>query len=245
MFVEKRFTAKILYYIFRCLKNSGHEDFKNINPDFLVGFNNNPFNDTRELVFERKQHLQVVEKFKKKELNVIFATNVIEEGIDFPQCTLVVMFDFPSNYRSYIQSKGRARHKDSEYIIMVPEHEDKFLGKYVQFQQVERILQNMLTDPARRGPSEYELMELDVDIDPYVVESTGASATLTSSIALVNRYCTSLPHDALTVLAPLWYKQPFVDKDAKKYIVSLELPIVSGIRHNIYVSIDVSLKAST
>lgn len=245
MFVEKRFTAKILYYIFRCLKNSGHEDFKNINPDFLVGFNNNPFNDTRELVFERKQHLQVMEKFKKKELNVIFATNVIEEGIDFPQCTLVVMFDFPSNYRSYIQSKGRARHKDSEYIIMVPDHEDKFLGKYVQFQQVERILQNMLTDPARRGPSEYELMELDVDIDPYVVESTGASATLTSSIALVNRYCTSLPHDALTVLAPLWYKQPFVDKDAKKIIVSLELPIVSGIRHNIYVSIDVSLKAST
>jgi hypothetical protein len=29
-------------------------DFDHINPDFIVGFNNNPFNDTREGALEKK-----------------------------------------------------------------------------------------------------------------------------------------------------------------------------------------------
>lgn len=42
---------------------------------------------------------------------------MVEEGIDVQSCNQVVRFDSPQTLSSYIQSKGRARHKDSKYII--------------------------------------------------------------------------------------------------------------------------------
>ena len=47
------------------------------------------------------------------------STNVVEEGLDMRSCNLVIKFDFPDNFRSYVQSKGRARAKPSQYILMV------------------------------------------------------------------------------------------------------------------------------
>lgn len=41
-----------------------------------------------------------------RELNCIISTSVIEEGVDIPQCLLVLRYDCPEEYRSYIQSKG-------------------------------------------------------------------------------------------------------------------------------------------
>ena len=52
-------------------------------------------------------------------MNVLISTSVVEEGIDVPSCNLVVKYDFPQTFRSYIQSKGRARKRGSLYILMV------------------------------------------------------------------------------------------------------------------------------
>ena len=46
------------------------------------------------------------------------STNVVEEGLDMRSCNLVIKFDFPDNFRSYVQSKGRARAKPSQYILL-------------------------------------------------------------------------------------------------------------------------------
>ena len=51
-------------------------------------------------------------------MNLLVATSVLEEGIDVPQCNLVVRFDFPAEFRSYVQSRGRARSKKAEYVLM-------------------------------------------------------------------------------------------------------------------------------
>lgn len=48
----------------------------------------------------------------------MIATDVLEEGIDVQECNLVIMFDPVLSFRSYIQSKGRARMKGGEYIIL-------------------------------------------------------------------------------------------------------------------------------
>lgn len=50
-------------------------------------------------------------KFQRGRRNLIFATEVLEEGIDVPQCSLAVIFNLKSNLKSFIQSRGRARHK--------------------------------------------------------------------------------------------------------------------------------------
>jgi endoribonuclease Dicer len=69
---------------------------------------------------------------------------VLEEGIDIPECNLVVKFDLPKNYRSYIQSKGRARHRNSKYYIMVPRvRGSTFNTAYGSYQNTESAVQKV------------------------------------------------------------------------------------------------------
>ncbi|RZC41351.1 Dicer-2 [Asbolus verrucosus] len=140
IFVERRFTAKVIYHILRCLKTV-NKNFEHIKSNFVVGNKNNPYNDTRENLFISKKNKEVLDSFINKEINVLVSSNVLEEGVDIPKCTLVIKFDKALDYRSYIQSKGRARHRSSLYYTIV-EMEDlmKFFLKYKEFQDVETLL---------------------------------------------------------------------------------------------------------
>lgn len=54
------------------------------------------------------------------------------------------MFDHPQDFRSYIQSKGRARDRESMYVMMISESNAiKFHQKYIGFAEVEQILQKV------------------------------------------------------------------------------------------------------
>jgi endoribonuclease Dicer len=75
------------------------------------------------------------------------ASEVLEEGIDIPKCNLVVKFDIPKNYRSYIQSKGRARYQSSKYYIMVPSSKGStFSATYQSYRDTENALRNVSTN---------------------------------------------------------------------------------------------------
>ena len=49
----------------------------------------------------------------------LVSTDVLEEGMDITTCNLVIRFDEITTFRSYVQSKGRARAKPSKYIVLV------------------------------------------------------------------------------------------------------------------------------
>lgn len=51
-------------------------------------------------------------------INVLFATSVVEEGIDIPDCSFVVVFDKLRSDKEYIQMKGRARRSDSRFYVL-------------------------------------------------------------------------------------------------------------------------------
>jgi len=53
------------------------------------------------------------------QVNIIVATSILEEGLDVQTCNLVIRFDPCPTVCSFIQSRGRARMQNSDYILMV------------------------------------------------------------------------------------------------------------------------------
>jgi ERCC4-related helicase len=62
----------------------------------------------------------ILEDFKVGNINLLITTSVLEEGIDIPQCHIVICFDKPKDLTSYIQRRGRARMKESKYVMILP-----------------------------------------------------------------------------------------------------------------------------
>ncbi|KAH9670549.1 Endoribonuclease Dicer [Citrus sinensis] len=67
----------------------------------------------------RKKQNEIVEEFRRGLVNVIVATSILEEGLDVQSCNLVIMFDPSRTVCSFIQSRGRARMQNSDYLLMV------------------------------------------------------------------------------------------------------------------------------
>ncbi|KAL3918159.1 MAG: hypothetical protein SGILL_004370 [Bacillariaceae sp.] len=57
-------------------------------------------------------------RLRDGEINLMFATSVVEEGVDVQSCSFVIAFDGISNIKSYIQMKGRARQKNASFFLL-------------------------------------------------------------------------------------------------------------------------------
>jgi len=67
----------------------------------------------------QKKQLEILDKFKQGELNVLVSTNVGEEGLDIAECDLVVFYDVVASEIRFIQRRGRtARHRKGKVIIL-------------------------------------------------------------------------------------------------------------------------------
>ena len=74
------------------------------------------------------------------ECNLLIATSVLEEGMDLPRCNLVVRFDEPQSYRSYVHCKGRARAADAHFIMLVQKMNSKsFVRQLAEYMSIEQV----------------------------------------------------------------------------------------------------------
>ena len=112
----------------------------------------------------------------------LVCTDVLEEGIDITQCNLVIRFDEIVVFRSWVQSKGRARFvtfyftlffyvtklffraKPSKFIVMV--EETNYSSWYMNEQDF-RKMETMQIDKVHDGPETgFDDDEID-DEEPY------------------------------------------------------------------------------
>ncbi|XP_033114296.1 endoribonuclease Dicer-like isoform X2 [Anneissia japonica] len=205
VFVEKRYTAAVLNKLLRHIQKSD-SNLQHVKSDYITGQGRASLsNRSIQTEVQFKKQEEILRRFRRHETNLLFATSVIEEGVDVPRCNVVVRFDLPKHYRSYTQSKGRARAADSFYIMLTDVSEsEEFQEDLHQFREIDKILQKRCHN---REPHTEEKMDMHIAdnlLPPYMPrkEEGAPRVSMTSAISLVNRYCAKLPGDSFTHLTP-------------------------------------------
>ncbi|EIN07990.1 hypothetical protein PUNSTDRAFT_144457 [Punctularia strigosozonata HHB-11173 SS5] len=170
----------------------------------------------------------VVRAFRRGEINLLVATSVAEEGLDFPACDLVIRFDPLQHMVGYLQSRGRARHHTSTFVIMVPRGSEQHIMRYRTFAdsepQMKQIYQTQNALEQLSAESDTEEGECEEPEHPedlaererYVIPSTLAVLTYHSAIGMLSHLCSLIPRDRYTPI-----HQP---KYTGEFQVTLQLP---------------------
>uniref|UniRef100_A0A4W3IUD8 ribonuclease III n=1 Tax=Callorhinchus milii TaxID=7868 RepID=A0A4W3IUD8_CALMI len=218
----------------KLIKEAGKQDpeLSYISSNFITGHGigkNQPRNKQMEVEFRKQE--EVLRKFRAHETNLLIATSVVEEGVDIPKCNLVVRFDLPTEYRSYVQSKGRARAPISNYIMLSDSDKiEDFKEDLKTYKAIEKILRNKCSKSVDSADVEVEPVAADDDVlPPYVLRPEDGSprVTINTAIGHVNRYCARLPSDPFTHLAPKCKTQ---ELSSGTFQSTLYLPINSPLR---------------
>ncbi|KAJ1420894.1 Ribonuclease III domain [Sesbania bispinosa] len=194
VFVERVITAIVL----QALLNALLPKYNSWKAKFIAGHNFGLQNQSRI-----KQN-EIVEEFRMGLINIIVATSILEEGLDVQSCNLVVRFDPSPTVCSFIQSRGRARMQNSDYILMVKS------GDSVTCSRLQKYLSSgdmMRKESLRHSSLPCDPSESDLHEETYRVASTGAIVNLSSSITLLHLYCSRLPADGYFKPTPRWDKE--------------------------------------
>ncbi|XP_012426558.5 ATP-dependent RNA helicase DHX58 isoform X2 [Taeniopygia guttata] len=73
-------------------------------------------NQTRHMTQNEQQ--DVIKQFRQGALNLLFSTSVAEEGLDIPECNIVVRYGLMTNEIAMMQARGRARAENSVYSVL-------------------------------------------------------------------------------------------------------------------------------
>ena len=155
LFVDQRVTATMLQKLL-----STHPDTKHLSYATFVG-TSNPSTYTRcptELVNLDDQKT-TLEDFRSQKCDMIIATNVLEEGIDISSCNLVICFNKPDNLKSFIQRRGRARDKESIFVLMLAEEDSSARGK--NWETIEANMLKIFEEQQKKAKSELQLEDLE------------------------------------------------------------------------------------
>ncbi|CAN0863618.1 Endoribonuclease Dicer homolog 3a [Linum grandiflorum] len=182
IFVDRIITAKVIERFVKKVAVLKHFDVS-----YLTG------TSTSVDALAPKLQREILEAFRSGKVNLLFTTDVVEEGIDVPKCSCVVRFDLPRTVRSYVQSRGRAREHNSIFVTMLESGNQK---QRDQLFDVIRSEWSMMDTASNRDPEFWSAKACSqTELKAYVVEKTGALVTADSSISLLNKYCEKLPGD--------------------------------------------------
>ncbi|KXS13911.1 P-loop containing nucleoside triphosphate hydrolase protein [Gonapodya prolifera JEL478] len=161
----------------------------------------------RRVEMDFREQNRVIRAFKKGELNLLVATSVAEEGLDVQPCMLVVRYDLPKTHIAYIQSRGRARQKNSAFFFMVEAYNMEHTNLILELTARERQLRECLTvsssaDAKLEGLVPVWAKRLEarpqMEHDPELAvlsKVPGAVITIDQAVAALSRFCSKLPSD--------------------------------------------------
>ncbi|KAL2759412.1 hypothetical protein ACRALDRAFT_1074287 [Sodiomyces alcalophilus JCM 7366] len=188
VFVKERTTATVLAHLL-----ASHPLTRHRYPRVGVVVGISQFAAKRKDIWDlsRTEEFQSLQRFRNGEVNLLVATNVLEEGIDVPACNLVVCFDQPDNLKSFIQRRGRARQRDSRLVILVDiKNPPKALGSW---EEMEAQMKLRYEDQDREIQRLQEIEDSEpTPSEKLVVESTGAWIDYDTAKSHLEHFCAKL-----------------------------------------------------
>ena len=160
---------------------------------------------------------EVLKDLRSREINLLFATSVVEEGVDIDACSFVIVLDEIQTTKSYIQMRGRARQLDAKFYVFentctsskknplslndaskIESQVSKYLGsqKRKNFQIETPDCFELIDDGTRLANTGLSKAEQEALIQGLYQAKNGIGIVdLRSSKSLVNRYCSCIPMD--------------------------------------------------
>ena len=146
-----------------------------------------------------KSQKHTLSLFKRGIINLVIATSVLEEGIDVPACNVVICFQKPANLKSFVQRRGRARHRESKLILLL----DPKVEKVNNWQQLEADMKRLYEDELRALNEDLMIEDAERhDGREFRVANTGALLDLDNAMAHVYHFCSTLPANDYVDLRP-------------------------------------------
>lgn len=160
IFCESIVTAKTLFGLL-CEVSRHDPDLKFLNVQYTVNKTADPVREPKECELEHRKQEEVLKKFRMHECNLLITTAILEEGFDLPKCNLVLRWNTPRTYRSYVQCKGRAKTANALHVIMI---NPEFKIQSFDIDNIADRNHKMICDSSRESFEEF--FDCDSDSEP-------------------------------------------------------------------------------
>jgi ERCC4-related helicase len=113
-------TKAATVQIINTLKTSAERIGKALRPAYFVGHGRTlvPQLGGVSIGMTDNQQQRVLRAFREGDTKLLIATSVAEEGLDIPMCNVVIRYEGVFSVQSFIQSRGRARKRNSKFIAI-------------------------------------------------------------------------------------------------------------------------------
>ncbi|KAM0717086.1 hypothetical protein Q7P37_006938 [Cladosporium fusiforme] len=223
VFVNERHVARLLAKVFQRM------NIVHLRAGFLTGSGKG---DTANQTFTFRQQVVTMMQFRNGDLNCLFVTSVAEEGLDVPDCNLVIRFSLYNTMVQYVQSRGRARQQNSKFVHMVENGNsiEMELVHDVRFKEMEMrsICKLMPEDRLLFGNEDAieQILSKEKGLRTYVEPTTGAKLTYGNALGFLANFVSQVPTDADEPQHPTYA----VTSSGSKFIAEVLLPTGAPIR---------------
>ncbi|KAF5804663.1 putative ribonuclease III post-transcriptional gene silencing PAZ-Argonaute family [Helianthus annuus] len=134
-----------------------------------------------------KLEKETLDCFRSRKVNLLFATGVVEEEIDLPNCSTVICFDIPKMVHDNVQQWRRVCQSGCPCVMMIERGNEKEREHVCDIIRSEHSMNN---NARKREHDPRVVKACNVEeTESYRVEATGDSVTADSSISLIRRDC--------------------------------------------------------